>query len=1447
MTTFSPEAYTVGWFCVLPVELKASRAMLDEEHNPPTTPYDENSYIFGRMGEHNIVIAALVVKGRTSTAEAAVNMIRTFKQIRFGLKVGIAGGAANATDPRGFPNDILLGDVVVSRPDGGHGGILQYDQGTQYPGRYEIKSHLNRPQPMLISATGRLESHHDIGRGKMQEYIDAAITKIPNGPKHFSFPGRESDLLFQTPYHHATDSTKNCCDKCDRTHLVADRESRRTPSVHYGLVASADTVLRDGELRNAMHEKHEALCFEMEAAGLANRFPCLAICGIADYADTHKNGQWRPYAAVVAAAYAKDLLGEISPRAVEESESVIKQLNDTVQKMETVLDAAQRRKILDWLSPLEPPRENRNLVATGQWLLESEEFERWTDGGRWQLRLCGEAGTGKACCPVTMVIEVAKEPILTCVNQTDLCAIVARHLRTSLPSRPVIAIHLSDQPSIRKTQTPDDTLGYMVRQLIQFDPKADLPPKLREAHESHAPRTETFLKEILQELLLKYDRTYLIVDGLNQCSPEVVDIAKIYPMELIRDGLPLSLLTTSLGYRETTSVVFCNVCNRPNISVYFRCTCGGANFDICLKCKDAGGSCPRKHEEEYDTVRVEVRARDEELGRYCQSRLKHIPRSCGDRRDERLHSSPPYESAAVRYLRDKPDLVRRVAQIIASNAQGKFLLAKVWTEKLINLPVEPKNEQQLLDELDYIPFDHLKGYCRGRIETLKLYNDEPALQVALKTLAYVATAFRALPLLAVQHALALTSDSSGFGDLNLHHRTYILRATNGLVTIDKGDVEHSFVRLLHDTLGAVFREDEHEPHLKNPNSAMASLCMVYFRHEQFDIHCESLKSYPFLAYALEHWGDHVRLASFEGDPALQNKAGRLLENTKLVTKLTRASHGVKGLRDFIYEGVSAAHLCAWFGLSDVLCEWKGQNLDILERRRRRSPLRYACLKGYSDTVEQLLKLNVGIEDVTLADTIQGLPQGTRLDEEQKQRIKIVDMLLETGKVNVNAMVDGKKRTALMVAVKNGHYDLVRCLLKKNAIDLDARDADGRTALSYAVYTQPSYSRSRKCWKKANWDGMLDLLLERDASPNTRDDTGRTVLALAVTAGSSTAVKALLNADSLDLKSEKHLLHIASAAGYPDIIRQLYTALCKKTGCAPDINALDENKLTPLHYTSLSRSPRAAKTAKTLLEIGANPNRIDMRGCTPYDTALLTKQTDVISVLSERAIPSSQQRSIIDLPGLALAYNGYWAVLKDCIRAKRPDIAHRDILTGNTLLHVAATANQPDVVSMLLAQSQLHMVSQANHHGQTALHLVHSAEIAKILIQHDCDPKHVDYNGDTAWSLARRTPVKQKVAEYLDSVKPPRVANGDNSTPHVADMQKNKEEDGGLLGAPGRFAAVDTQGVPSRNDAPGAKYFSLRAVLYFHLVACVAIMNLTSAPKRLGLALELKPPAISKIG
>jgi hypothetical protein len=75
--------------------------------------------------------------------------------------------------------------------------------------------------------------------------------------------------------------------------------------------------MKHGSTRDRLAEEHGIMCFEMEAAGLMDTFPCLVIRGISDYADSHKNKEWQEYAAAAAAAYAKELLCMTPTRQVE--------------------------------------------------------------------------------------------------------------------------------------------------------------------------------------------------------------------------------------------------------------------------------------------------------------------------------------------------------------------------------------------------------------------------------------------------------------------------------------------------------------------------------------------------------------------------------------------------------------------------------------------------------------------------------------------------------------------------------------------------------------------------------------------------------------------------------------------------------------------------------------------------------------------------------------------------------------------------------------------------------------------------------------------------------------------------------------------------------------------------------------------------------------------------
>ena len=113
----------MGVICPLEVEFAAIEAILDAEHrNLPYADRDTNTYTLGRIGQHNVVIACLPsgTLGTSSASTVAANLLRSFPRIRFGLLVGIGGGAPSSNDPR---KDLRLGDIVVSNPDGVHGEL----------------------------------------------------------------------------------------------------------------------------------------------------------------------------------------------------------------------------------------------------------------------------------------------------------------------------------------------------------------------------------------------------------------------------------------------------------------------------------------------------------------------------------------------------------------------------------------------------------------------------------------------------------------------------------------------------------------------------------------------------------------------------------------------------------------------------------------------------------------------------------------------------------------------------------------------------------------------------------------------------------------------------------------------------------------------------------------------------------------------------------------------------------------------------------------------------------------------------------------------------------------------------------------------------------------------------------------------------------------------------
>ncbi|KAI2940809.1 hypothetical protein CBS63078_390 [Aspergillus niger] len=311
---------TVGWICAIHTENVAATVFLDKEHEKPDVPpNDNNAYTVGEIWKHNVVIAVLPAGeyGTASAASVARDMVHAFPNIRIGLMVGIGGGVPTK-------RDIRLGDVVVSYPQDGYSGVFQYDFGkTHQDKRFQCTGFLDQPPAVLRAALSTLRSRYEIYGHHIEKDIEGVFEKVPRLRKNYSRPESSSDRLFNSEVLHEVACTTCCSEDVAKLRWRPERtEEEDNPAIHYGLIASGNQLMKDAMIRDKLAEEKGVLCFEMEAAGLMNHFPCLVIRGICDYSDSHKNKKWQGYAAMVAAAYAKDLLHQIHPNDVGKEQKI---------------------------------------------------------------------------------------------------------------------------------------------------------------------------------------------------------------------------------------------------------------------------------------------------------------------------------------------------------------------------------------------------------------------------------------------------------------------------------------------------------------------------------------------------------------------------------------------------------------------------------------------------------------------------------------------------------------------------------------------------------------------------------------------------------------------------------------------------------------------------------------------------------------------------------------------------------------------------------------------------------------------------------------------------------------------------------------------------------------------------------------------------------------------
>ncbi|KAH6970347.1 hypothetical protein BKA56DRAFT_735956 [Ilyonectria sp. MPI-CAGE-AT-0026] len=301
--------FNIAIICALTIEADAVEALFDQYWDDDVPRYDKapgdpNAYSTGSIGRHNVVLAYMPGMGKASSAAVAANCRASFPNIKLALVVGVCGVVPFVPSSN---IEIVLGDIIMSS------GVIQYDLGRQLPERFVCKNtlleSLGRPNAEIRTLLAKLEGIR--GRKMLRSKMASHLDRLQNEPElEARYPGVAYDRLFDATYRHISDG--KTCEECGcNGGLVLRRRFDQgipQPAVHFGFIASGDTVMKSGEERDNIARQESVIGFEMEGAGVWDTFPCIVIKGACDYADSHKTKVWQRYAAATTAACTKAFL-----------------------------------------------------------------------------------------------------------------------------------------------------------------------------------------------------------------------------------------------------------------------------------------------------------------------------------------------------------------------------------------------------------------------------------------------------------------------------------------------------------------------------------------------------------------------------------------------------------------------------------------------------------------------------------------------------------------------------------------------------------------------------------------------------------------------------------------------------------------------------------------------------------------------------------------------------------------------------------------------------------------------------------------------------------------------------------------------------------------------------------------------------------------------------------
>jgi len=210
---------------------------------------------------------------------------------------------------------------------------------------------------------------------------------------------------------------------------------------------------------------------------------------------------------------------------------------------------------------------------------------------------------------------------------------------------------------------------------------------------------------------------------------------------------------------------------------------------------------------------------------------------------------------------------------------------------------------------------------------------------------------------------------------------------------------------------------------------------------------------------------------------------------------------------------------------------------------------------------------------------------------------VAELLARGANVNA-ARPDGA--TALMLAAKRGHTEIVSALLACDGINVNAVTSSGVSALMLAAQN----GRAE----------IVSALLARDSDFNAQTSNGATALMFAAERGHTEIVSTLLAYEEIDVNAARTsngstALMFAAQNGHEGIV----SALLARDGI--NVNAVRSNGATALMLAAQNGHTRSVLA---LLERGADVNAVRRDGTTALMFAALKGHTEIVSALLARS-------------------------------------------------------------------------------------------------------------------------------------------------------------------------------------------------------------------------------------